>query len=103
MDFDTREKFTRYLYDCALQFPEIERLILFGSRARGDANERSDFDVAVIAPSISHERWARFIVQVNESRPTLCGVDLMLLTERSPQRLRSAIQNEGIVLYDHAA
>lgn len=30
--------------------PLIEKVILFGSRARGDAVDVSDFDIAVIAP-----------------------------------------------------
>jgi predicted nucleotidyltransferase len=34
----------------------IERLVLFGSRARGDANEESDYDVAVFLRDIA-DRW----------------------------------------------
>ena len=34
----------------------IERVILFGSRARGDAHEESDYDVAVFLKSLG-DRW----------------------------------------------
>ena len=34
----------------------IERVVLFGSRARGDANENSDYDVAVFLNDLT-ERW----------------------------------------------
>ncbi len=34
----------------------IERVVLFGSRARGDANEESDYDVAVFLRNIA-DRW----------------------------------------------
>ncbi len=34
----------------------IERLVLFGSRARGDAGEDSDYDVAVFLRDIA-DRW----------------------------------------------
>jgi predicted nucleotidyltransferase len=34
----------------------IERVILFGSRARGDASEDSDYDVAVFLRNIA-DRW----------------------------------------------
>lgn len=35
----------------------IDRVILFGSRARGDARENSDYDVAVFLRSLP-DRWA---------------------------------------------
>ena len=31
----------------ALEFPSIRRVVLFGSRARGDFNDGSDYDIAV--------------------------------------------------------
>src|SRR5436190_15864935 len=34
----------------------IERVVLFGSRARGDANEESDYDVAVFLNDLT-DRW----------------------------------------------
>lgn len=35
----------------------MERLVLFGSRARGDARSDSDYDVAVFLSDL-HDRWA---------------------------------------------
>lgn len=35
----------------------LERVVLFGSRARGDARQDSDYDVAVFLKSLS-DRWA---------------------------------------------
>jgi predicted nucleotidyltransferase len=35
----------------------IDRVILFGSRARGDARQDSDYDVAVFLNDL-HDRWA---------------------------------------------
>jgi predicted nucleotidyltransferase len=34
----------------------IERVVLFGSRARGDAGENSDYDIAVFLKDLS-DRW----------------------------------------------
>jgi predicted nucleotidyltransferase len=40
----------------ALYADRIERVVLFGSRARGDANEDSDYDVAVFLRDLT-DRW----------------------------------------------
>jgi predicted nucleotidyltransferase len=37
----------------------IERVVLFGSRARGDAHETSDYDIAVFLKDLS-DRWREF-------------------------------------------
>ena len=39
--------------------PRLERAVLFGSRARGDAGPDSDYDVAVFLTDMP-DRWAEF-------------------------------------------
>ena len=41
----------------ALYGPRLERVVLFGSRARGDARPDSDYDVAVFLVGVE-DRWA---------------------------------------------
>lgn len=41
----------------ALYGEQIERVVLFGSQARGDAREDSDYDVAVFLKDLK-DRWA---------------------------------------------
>jgi uncharacterized protein len=43
----------------AIYGDRIERLVLFGSRARGDAGLDSDYDVAVFLKGLS-DRWREF-------------------------------------------
>ena len=38
---------------------QIDRIVLFGSRARGDAHADSDYDIAVFLKSMP-DRWAEF-------------------------------------------
>ena len=40
---------TQQIITCAKKYPEVSLLMLFGSRARGQANEHSDWDFAYIA------------------------------------------------------
>ena len=43
----------------ALYGDRIERVVLFGSRARGDAHADSDYDIAVFLEDLS-DRWREF-------------------------------------------
>jgi len=43
----------------AIYGDRIERLVLFGSRARGDAHADSDYDIAVFLEDLT-DRWREF-------------------------------------------
>jgi len=43
----------------ALYGPRLDRVVLFGSRARGDARPDSDYDVAVFLRDLD-DRWQEF-------------------------------------------
>jgi len=96
-------KIKTFLAQYASRYAAIERMLVFGSRARGDARERSDFDLAVEAPTMERSDWTRFALDVEEDIPTLCGVDLLLLNETLAVPLRTRIKEEGIVIYERAA
>jgi predicted nucleotidyltransferase len=78
----------------------IKRFWLFGSRARGDQEERSDIDLAIEAPDISPEVWSR-IGELVDHAQTLLKIDWVNL-ERAPSALRDNILKEGICLYEHS-
>lgn len=74
---------------------QIEKVILFGSRARGDNKSRSDIDLAVSGGNISE-----FSTGVEEEIPTLLCFDVVNLDGRVQEELREAISREGVVLYE---
>ena len=76
----------------------LERAVLFGSRARGDARERSDIDLAIEAPRADAHAWARIVEMVDESR-TLLRFDVVRL-ERAAVDFRVQILAEGVVLFE---
>jgi predicted nucleotidyltransferase len=79
-------------------FAEVERVILFGSRARGDASPRADIDIAVDCPGADARCWSE-IEEAVENAPTLLQIDLVRL-DRAPAELASVIGAEGKVLYE---
>lgn len=75
----------------------VKKVILFGSRARGDNWERSDIDLA-----ISGGDRVRFTLDVDESDivPTLLMFDVVDLDESCNEDLLESIKRDGVVLYE---
>lgn len=74
---------------------DLHKVILFGSRARGDHHRTSDIDLAVSGGDI-----ARFALETEETTSTLLSFDIINLDEPVQQELLCAIQREGIMLYE---
>lgn len=73
---------------------QIEKVTLFGSRARGDYKERSDIDLAVRGGDTT--RFALDTEDVN----TLLFFDVVDLNGPIQQELLESIEAEGKVLYE---
>ena len=74
---------------------DVDKLILFGSRARGDYKERSDIDLAFIGGDAS-----RFIIDIVEETNTLLLFDIVDMSREVQKELQNAINSEGVVLYE---
>ena len=74
---------------------DLDKVILFGSRARGDNRERSDIDLA-----ISGGNYVEFALAVDESIPTLLMFDVVVTDKFLSAELREAIEKDGVLLYE---
>lgn len=73
----------------------VKKVVLFGSRARGDNWERSDIDLAVHGGDI-----VRFTLDVDDCIPTLLMFDVVNLDGAVQPELLEAIRQDGVVLYE---
>ncbi len=74
-----------------------DRVMLYGSRARGDCRERSDIDIAVFgAPAASQSDF----LEALEELPTLLDFDLVYVTDATDKGLLENIQRDGVILMD---
>ncbi len=87
------------------RFP-AERIYLFGSRARNDEGEDSDYDILVVMPETGAPRYRR----EQDAFRALCGLgvskDVIVLTHDEFERSRSVVtslsatvEREGRLLY----
>lgn len=85
----------------AKEFASISKVILFGSYARGEANEQSDIDLRVVydkGGDFTLMRLAAFAHQIEKS--TGKQVDVVSKRVIDNDALRTAIEEEGLVLYE---
>ena len=74
---------------------DLKKVILFGSRARGDFQRASDIDLAVSGGNVS-----MFALDVEEETSTLLEFDVVNLDLDLQEKLLESIKKEGMVLYE---
>ena len=74
---------------------KVEKVILFGSRARGDFRRTSDIDLAVKGGD-----FINFALDVDEETSTLLMFDFVDLNRSIQQELRENIEREGRIIYE---
>ncbi len=83
MDYSLSETLKVEIIDLALQC-KLDKVILFGSRARGDNRERSDIDLAIQGESLKYH-LARFIHH---------GSDMVIFTNINANKKHTATSKE---------
>lgn len=73
----------------------VKKLILFGSRARGDNGERSDIDLAASGGDIMN-----FYYELEEDAHTLLMFDVVNLDEKISEELQGEIERDGVIIYE---
>lgn len=80
-------------------FTFVDKIILFGSRARKDNLSRADIDLAIVCPEATQNDWLD-ILEVIENADTLLSIDCVRFESLSKEsKLKKNIINEGITLY----
>lgn len=72
-----------------------DRIVLFGSRARGDHREKSDIDIAVYG--VPEENQAAFSLDIGNI-PTLLNFDIVFVSAKTPEALINNINRDGVTL-----
>jgi predicted nucleotidyltransferase len=78
-----------------LKYIKPKRIILFGSRARGDSTRTSDIDLAIE----TEDDLLNLKEILDEEVNTLLKFDVVNL-KTSPKELKKEIQKEGVVIYE---
>ncbi|MCH9644691.1 MAG: nucleotidyltransferase domain-containing protein [Gammaproteobacteria bacterium] len=81
------------------QLSFIEKIYLYGSRARGDHRERSDIDLAIVCPQASDNDWLK-VLEIIENADTLLEIDCLRYDELKDPVFLKNIDRDKITLYE---
>lgn len=75
----------------------VQKVVLFGSRARGDNTERSDIDIAVYGGDFDAFYW-----DIKENVHSLLMFDVVEMDASVSKDLIGEIQRDGVIIYEKA-
>ena len=80
-------------------FPQIEKVIVFGSRAKGNYKPGSDVDLAIVGKRCTPKLAMELSVKVNEEMPIPYSVDIIDYSSLTHPDLQEHINSVGKLLY----
>lgn len=92
-----KEDFKKYQFIIKLKnLPFVEKVMLFGSRARGTQQSRSDIDLAIVCPLATVKEWQQVLTIVRDA-DTLLPIDCVRF-DSVDEQLKQRILKDGVVL-----
>lgn len=92
------DKVLESIRQAALKYPGIHKIVLFGSRARGDFNSSSDYDIAVFGGDQTERLYFQSDI---EDLNTLYKIDLLFVNSNTlSSPIYSNIQKDGLLIMD---
>jgi predicted nucleotidyltransferase len=98
-NFGITEKSYCQLMEGIKQFSEIEKVIIFGSRAMGNAKTGSDIDLAIFATEVAFDTVSRLKDKLNEQMLIPYFVDVVHFEALTSEELKQHIIEEGKIVY----
>ena len=92
------EKLVAQLKTIFNNYKEVEKVILFGSRARGDNKYNSDIDICIFGKGFTHLMLAKINMDISEINTPL-SFDILSFNELNKEELIHNILKEGAVIY----
>ncbi|MFZ6033710.1 MAG: nucleotidyltransferase domain-containing protein [Melioribacter sp.] len=86
------------IVDKIIKNKKVKKIILFGSRAKGNYKKGSDIDIAIIADRLSYEELNQIRVDVSELMLPF-KIDIIDFNKINNSELREHIQRVGKVLF----
>ena len=99
LSFGLNSKTIHSIHAVFKQHPEVQKAVLYGSRAKGNYKNGSDIDLTLIGTALNY----RLLQQISLEQDDLCipyHLDLSILAEITNPDLLDPIQRIGVTFYE---
>lgn len=79
-------------------YPDIEKVLIFGSRAKGTHKPYSDIDLAVVAPNMDDREFSRLWNEL-DALELVFKLDVLHWDKLGQQKLKDSIMTHGRYFY----
>lgn len=93
------ERFIHELLQYCSSNSLIEKVVLFGSRARGDHQQTSDIDLAIYTRNATHSQQNLIEFDMKEMSTAL-KMDIVFTNRLTKEKLISNILKDGMIIYE---
>ena len=96
------DKSFKIILDTLEKFSEIEKAVIFGSRAIGNDKPSSDIDIAIFGENITDDILRKINVLLNEKENIPYFVDIIDFNSIENNQLKEHILKKGKVLFSNS-
>jgi len=100
MDFGLIQSDLEYIIKKVMCFPEIEKAVVFGSRAKGNYKPGSDIDIAIYGKNITFDILAKLHSLLEDESPMPYQFDVVDFTHSNHEELKEHIERMGKIIYE---
>ena len=97
--FGLRSKIIEDIKEILRKYPEVEKAVIFGSRARGDYKKGSDIDITLFGNKLTNSINTKIFYEI-DNLYLIYNIDLINFnTLNEDDKLRQNILDEGVEIY----
>ena len=100
--FGIADKSYHLLLDTFSKYPEVEQVVLFGSRAKGNYKKGSDIDLSIKGKNCKLETALNISAIINERLPIPYHVDVINYATLHHKELKEHIDRVGILFFSQS-
>lgn len=97
MKLDLDDKIIDSIKYIGEKYNNIDKIVIYGSRARGDNRKTSDIDIAVYCKDSSHK--GAIYCDLDDIN-TLLKLDIVFIDDNTDKKLLDNINRDGIIIYE---
>ncbi len=103
MPYGLQDRDLKHIIEAVQAFPEIDSVVLFGSRAKGTQKIASDVDLSIKGESVTYATAVRLADMLNEEKPLPYFFDVLHYESINEPRLVEHIDRAGVVIFAREA